>query len=96
VSTNRDTSAHDTYWRLRTLPSRSVPGCPANEHTYRNASAALTVGAGISGSRIWPGWILPSSCDSKFRRFVGWTFVPSVFSFGCVRSGDALSSSIRR
>ena len=32
MSTNRDTSAHDTYWRLRTLPSRSVSGCPANEH----------------------------------------------------------------
>ena len=47
MSTNRDTSAHDTYWRLRTLPSRSVPGCPANEQTYRSASAALTVGAGI-------------------------------------------------
>jgi hypothetical protein len=47
VSTNRDTSPHDTYWRLRTLPSRSVSGCPANEHTYRSASAALTVGAGI-------------------------------------------------
>lgn len=99
MSTNRDTSEReaDTYWPSAyvTKPERAAPVRRTSIRTEERIGS-LMAGPGILRIAYVARVDFAELLQFKFCRFVRWTFVPSVSSFGCVRSGGALSSSIRR